>query len=241
MTKRAAGAVLVAAVIALAVWGRSTGDAAVRRATPVASLVASPIGAPASQADLAATVAALEATVAAQGAGLVALDLRVADLEEDVATLLKALVEQTAQDGFQQDQIDDLNARMADIEADDGSGDGRAASARSDAHTIRGSVVLHDPDGNWRRGRRCQGSGGYSDIRAGADVVIRDGDGNIIASGRLGEAAATSSTSCRLSFVVEDVPRADFYTVEVGGRGGPSYSYEDLDDAGWEIDLEIGR
>ncbi|MFL5761948.1 MAG: hypothetical protein ACJ789_19795 [Thermomicrobiales bacterium] len=86
-----------------------------RAATPRA--LGSPVATPLTAADVAATVTALQASVAAQRVDLAVLTIRVEAQETTVATLLEALPEQTALDGFQQNQIDDLAARMAAVEA----------------------------------------------------------------------------------------------------------------------------
>jgi hypothetical protein len=83
-------------------------------ATP--SVVASPVASPLTVGGVAATVTALQATVAAQRVEIAVLTIRVAALETSVATLLEALPAQTALDGFQQNQIDDLAARVAALE-----------------------------------------------------------------------------------------------------------------------------
>jgi len=37
-----------------------------------------------------------------------------------------------------------------------------------------------------------------------------------------------------------DVPEATFYTLEFGRRGEQIYAKEDMEDAGWHVDLTIG-
>jgi hypothetical protein len=85
-------------------------------ASPVA--FGSPAATPLTVAGAMATVTALQATVEAQQVEVAVLTIRVEALETSVATLLEALPEQTAMDGFQQDQINDLAARLAGVESD---------------------------------------------------------------------------------------------------------------------------
>jgi hypothetical protein len=90
-------------------------------ASPVAAspmALGSPVATPLTVAEAVATVTALRATVEAQQVDVAVLTIRVDALETSVATLLEVLPEQTAMDGFQQAQIDDLMARLAAIEAD---------------------------------------------------------------------------------------------------------------------------
>jgi hypothetical protein len=47
----------------------------------------------------------------------------------------------------------------------------------------------------------------------------------------------TEVLGCAFVFQVHEVPRARFYQVKIAGRGGPSYSYEDMVNAGWKVTL----
>ena len=49
---------------------------------------------------------------------------------------------------------------------------------------ISGAIVLHRFINHW--GDECSGDLQYNDIEAGADVIVRDGAGDIIAVGDLG-------------------------------------------------------
>jgi hypothetical protein len=78
----------------------------------------SPVATPLTVTEAMATVTTLRATVEAQQIDVAVLTIRVEALETSMTTLLEALPEQTAMDGFQQDQINDLAARLAAVEAD---------------------------------------------------------------------------------------------------------------------------
>lgn len=93
-------------------------------------------------------------------------------------------------------------------------------------------VEEDDLDGEmyYPEGTECSGLGGYSDIRAGAQVVIRDAQGRQVAlgalsSGSLGEAAFDGAVLiCDFEFVVAGVPDTDeIYSVEVTHRGEISF------------------
>ena len=97
----------------------------------------------------------------------------------------------------------------------------------------------------------CMGTGGYSDIMPGLDVVVRDSQGKIVASDALSNPSSGESDvdlksftiikTCRLTFEVSPIPFSDFYEVSVGRRGSQVYSHADLEGKGWHIDLSLGR
>ena len=79
----------------------------------------------------------------------------------------------------------------------------------------------------------------------GQVVNVYDGAGSVIGHGSLGPALApvpTGSISgdqdCAVSFVVDGLPRATDYTVEVGAHRATYASY-DLDAAGWDVELPL--
>jgi hypothetical protein len=78
----------------------------------------------------------------------------------------------------------------------------------------------------------------------GQTVNVYDGTGSIIGRGSLGAAQAPVPTGsagdegCAVSFVVDGLPRATDYTVEVG-RHRATYTGYDLDSAGWDIELPL--
>ncbi|MBC3190987.1 hypothetical protein H7X46_07920 [Pseudonocardia sp. C8] len=97
--------------------------------------------------------------------------------------------------------------------------------------TVRGSVVgsgmstsIFDPSAFYPvAGGECRGQGGYSDIRGGATVTVYDAEGGVVGTGQL-EPGAGSYGQCTFFFEVRDVPRSDFYLVEVSHRGKVPYS-----------------
>ena len=109
-------------------------------------------------------------------------------------------------------------------------------------HTLSGSVLLVDSIyyGD-RPGRSCTGEGGYDDLGAGAQVVLADDTGTTLSTGRLSD-GEFDGLGCVFSFALEDVTRADFYSLTIagGGRGQLQYSYEELADDDWSLQLSIG-
>jgi hypothetical protein len=79
----------------------------------------------------------------------------------------------------------------------------------------------------------------------GADVVLRDEAGNIIATTRLGDGTVVPGVQfpdrlrCEFSFTLTDVPDSPFYTIQVAQRGEVPYSREELEAAGWEVALTL--
>jgi hypothetical protein len=97
--------------------------------------------------------------------------------------------------------------------------------------SVTGGLTLGIGDFVWNSdANSCSGSGGYQDMRAGAQVVVSDAAGATVAVGSINQAAPyvptgeTRALRCELSFLVENVP-ADkgFYGVEVAHRGRLQY------------------
>lgn len=107
-------------------------------------------------------------------------------------------------------------------------------------HTIIGGLTLTDTDEFWSKGDDCQGSGGYDDIRTGAQVVVKDGSGKLLGTSSLLSGTASDSFSCDFAFFVDDVPDADFYSVEVSHRGEITNSRKELEDNAWIVGLTLG-
>ena len=123
------------------------------------------------------------------------------------------------------------------------------ADARTDARDVHrrwrlrvarsgGAYLNRSPTGI----DHCTGDDGYSDIKPGLQVVIRDGDGSTLGTGHLAydhEAYQATDDRCPLVFEV-DVPRSDFYAIEVGDRGELTYSFDDMEAMGWRVEASLG-
>lgn len=87
------------------------------------------------------------------------------------------------------------------------------------------------------------GASKYQDLNSSTGVEIRDGNGNLVATGVLGSATVIDVPGQRLgtcSFKsVFQVKKADFYQVKIGTRFNQSYSFADLEIKNWKIDLSI--
>lgn len=75
------------------------------------------------------------------------------------------------------------------------------------------------------------GTGGYSDIREGASVVITDASGKKLAVGSLKEGKPYGeSRLCTFGFSIEDIPGGEGpYSVEVGSRGEVAFTEDEAD------------
>jgi hypothetical protein len=96
--------------------------------------------------------------------------------------------------------------------------------------TLKGSFALTDsvytdPDDN-----SCRGSAdsGYDDIAEGTSVTVYGADGDVIATGSLGESESDEDGGiCTFKIAVPDVPKGQkFYKVEVSHRGTVQLSGE---------------
>lgn len=123
----------------------------------------------------------------------------------------------------------------------------------AEAFTLTGTVTISGSAVGDQEGA-CQGSGGYSDMRPGASVVVMDGTGTTLATGTLlkGEVDEERSQrlpirradpwiriTCVLPLTVSDIPHAQFYEVEVGRRGGLTYSFKEMEAQDWTVELVL--
>jgi len=110
----------------------------------------------------------------------------------------------------------------------------RDAALAAEPFTISGSLTLADAKAA-KYG--CYTTGGYNDIRAGTDVIVRDETGKTVALGQLGS-GTSSMGSCEFPFQVRQVPAGSkFYTVEVSHRGEITFK---ADEARHPVSLTLG-
>jgi hypothetical protein len=110
-------------------------------------------------------------------------------------------------------------------------------------YSVRGSLNLIDS----RIGgtpNNCYGTGGYDDIQAGMSVTVRDGNGNILATGKTGSGfqpgnSEYSIVQCIFEFQIDNVPKSDFYSIEVQHRGELNFSFEELQKKNWEVSFSL--
>jgi hypothetical protein len=109
----------------------------------------------------------------------------------------------------------------------------------SEKHQLTGSIELVDTDQSYDG--TCYGFGGYKDLNEGANVVVSDGNGKVLASGTLGGGTASSTYRCNFPITLgSKLPKADFYKVQVSHRGELTYSYDEMQSMNWDLSLTIG-
>lgn len=121
--------------------------------------------------------------------------------------------------------------------------DGTDVHFTTDSASLYGSPVDHAP-----KGTPCVTEGGFSDIAEGADVVVKDETGKIVANGNLGGGVLAKAEvvpeneppQCSFTFSLLAVPKASIYTIGVANRGDVTFSYPDLQTDGWQVALSIG-
>ena len=127
-----------------------------------------------------------------------------------------------------------LQATLSGPEGSDSDDTAQPSTGEEKTSTIDvvGNIRLTD-SGIERDGGDCYGTGGYSDMGPGSQVVVRDASGTTLAVGSLdvgkvptGEAYA--SVLCDFAFTVPDVPAGEGpYSVAVGSRGEFSFNEAD--------------
>jgi hypothetical protein len=119
---------------------------------------------------------------------------------------------------------------------------GYLALGSSEHHTLTGSLSLYDSDYDGSAGSSCSGSGGYDDIQSGTQVVVTDESGTTVATDSL-SSGTYDGTSCVFEFTVHDVPKAKYYRVRAGSdtRGGPEYSFAEMQQQHWSVQLTLGN
>jgi len=121
-----------------------------------------------------------------------------------------------------------------------------ATATTRETHTITGTFTLggsFDPDNpnfdTVEGTPYCWGTGGYDDISSGLQVNVSNESGTVIANGSL-EDGKIHGDDCEFRFVVNNVPVAKFYKIQVGHRGELSYSYAEMQAAGWTVGFTLG-
>jgi len=115
----------------------------------------------------------------------------------------------------------------------------------SDGIKILGTFTLRDTMSS--SVRVCEGRGGYSDVRQGMGVTVKDQDGKILGTTRLSEGEGivherydSLFSGCRFYFELKGLPKTDFYELSAGRRGSQVYSLEQLERVNGEVSLGLG-
>ena len=121
-----------------------------------------------------------------------------------------------------------------------------AGGGSSPKHDLTGTFTLQEGTLSATPGKPCAAkSSGYSDISQGTTVTASDGTGKILATGRLGAGqlgpiVVSTMSYCVFPLEVRSVPKADFYKVKVGRRGGLTHTYQEMQDNNWQVALKLG-
>ncbi len=115
--------------------------------------------------------------------------------------------------------------------------------SKTPTYVITGSLILVDDDIGGIDSN-CYGRGGYRDIQGGMSVTIKDGSGSILSTSSTDMGSALEKyeefiLACQFEFSVE-VPKAKFYSIEIGRRGELNYSLDEMKRQNWKISLSLG-
>ncbi len=123
-------------------------------------------------------------------------------------------------------------------------GCGFGSSENPPEHTVMGTLTLvfiafgSPSDLPWKdvqQGGQCAPHGTWaSDVQEGRDVLIKDGAGNIIGKTQL-ETGVRKGVSCQFGYVLDGVPDAQFYVIEIGSHKSQVYSLDDMKKADWKV------
>ena len=109
----------------------------------------------------------------------------------------------------------------------------------SEKHTVTGDMNL-TADNNLTAGSSCTGTGGYSDITPGTQVIIEDDTGKTLATSAFGP-GTFDGQACVFNFTFNDVTKSAFYRVhQSGNRGVLQFSYQEMIDRDWSVHLTLG-
>lgn len=111
-------------------------------------------------------------------------------------------------------------------------------------YSIRGSLNLIDSKIGGTL-NKCYGTGGFDDIGPSMPVTVRDGKGNILATGTTGTGSQPQNSEyaaveCTFKFQVDNIPKSNFYSIEVNRRGELNFSFEEMQRKNWEVNFTLG-
>jgi hypothetical protein len=99
-----------------------------------------------------------------------------------------------------------------------------------DEKTIRGTFTVFDSD-EWAYasdGDACFPDGGYGDVNASTQVVVRSSEDTELARSSLGGGQIGMLQGCEFTFELTLTEGEDVYVLEVGHRGEISYTWEEI-------------
>lgn len=117
---------------------------------------------------------------------------------------------------------------------------GTTVTTTAGPKTIFGGMVVGPSTSVKRSGDICYTTGGYSDIKIGTPVTVKDAAGTIIGVSELIPGGIPGAGQCRFAFYLRQVPMTDIYQIEVGRRGALPYKRADLDSMNWTVEFTLG-
>jgi hypothetical protein len=130
-------------------------------------------------------------------------------------------------------------------------GCGKQPIFTTETFTLNGKLLFRNPveyvsPVDSVQGQECYGHDGYSDINGNLTITVKDGTGNILATGKTesGKFQLVGSPAvyqCIFVFYPITLPKSDFYVVSLTNRGEMTFSLEDLKSKNWTIEFALGR
>ncbi len=99
--------------------------------------------------------------------------------------------------------------------------------------TVTGTYTLIDSEpstyypGITTSGSSCRGTGGFTDIRSGTQVTVKNGKGEVLTTTTLGVGTGDSS-DCVFPFSFSVTEGQDAYVISVSHRGDITFSFEQI-------------
>lgn len=117
--------------------------------------------------------------------------------------------------------------------------------ARPDAtpaiRSISANITLTDAGAfPGARGQECAGRGAYADLVDGSRVTIANSAATPLGTARLGAGTVEDANTCRFSFTARGIPEAAFYLVGIGKRTPLPFSWGELSQDGWTLNIALG-
>lgn len=109
-------------------------------------------------------------------------------------------------------------------------------------HAISGEIKLVSSELAGNPGY-CYGQNDFKDIEGNIKITIRNGTGDIIGLGKtetgISSTPGVLNVVCFFKFSVKNIPRSDFYSIEIARRKGVNFSFDELQEMGWNTVLQI--
>ncbi len=90
-------------------------------------------------------------------------------------------------------------------------------------------------------GLECAGTGQFNDVRPGAEVVVSNDSGRVLARAGLVVVRGTPKPpQCDYRFSIDELPAASSYSFRLGARDLGRFSRADLAARSWQVRFAIG-